>query len=145
MGPWYSFTTSSNFMMIIVNRQTSDGLRLKYRFRPVHNKNKNKEALDQKCDMKKMPVNNDDERRCEEVAQLLLEGKKGEDLAKAIRDLDRARSMEKEQLREQGDFEQEDLAMPMSMNMPAPMQTPISSNPQPQSNSYMGKFGNRRV
>ncbi|KAF4611806.1 hypothetical protein D9613_004611 [Agrocybe pediades] len=101
-----------------------------YRFRPVHNKNKNKEAQDQKRDMKKVPVNNDDERRCEEVAQLLLEGKKGEDLAKAIRALDRARSMEKEQLREQGDFELEDLTMPMSMTMPAPMQIPIQSNPQ---------------
>ncbi|KAF4612325.1 hypothetical protein D9613_004622 [Agrocybe pediades] len=87
-----------------------------YRFRPVHNKNKNKEALDQKRDMKKMLVNNDDERMCEE--------------AKAIRDMDRARSMEKEQMREQGDFELEDLTMPMSMPMPAPMQIPFQSNPQ---------------
>ena len=30
----------------------------------------------------------EDERRCEEVAQLLLEGKKGEELAAAVRDLD---------------------------------------------------------
>ncbi|KAF9553120.1 hypothetical protein CPC08DRAFT_788360 [Agrocybe pediades] len=75
-----------------------------YRFRPVHNKNKNKEALAQKGDMKKMPVNNDDERR--------------------------ARSMEKEQMREQGDFELEDLTMSMPMAMPAPMQIPVQSNPQ---------------
>ena len=31
------------------------------------------------------------ERRCEEVAQVLLEGKKGEEFAAAVRDLDSAR------------------------------------------------------
>lgn len=55
-----------------------------YRFRPVHNKNKEK---------KEKPVATpDDERRCEEVAQLLLEGKKGDELAAAVRTLDRLRT-----------------------------------------------------
>ncbi|KAF8335222.1 hypothetical protein F5887DRAFT_1079299 [Amanita rubescens] len=56
-----------------------------YRFRPVHNKNKDKKKEKQLTTM-------EDERRCEEVAQLLLEGKKGDELAAAIRDLDRLRN-----------------------------------------------------
>ncbi|KAG6909658.1 hypothetical protein DXG01_016238 [Tephrocybe rancida] len=56
-----------------------------YRFRPVHNKNKDKK--------KDKPITTvEDERRCEEVAQLLLEGKKGDELAAAVRDLDLLRS-----------------------------------------------------
>lgn len=55
-----------------------------YRFRPVHNKNKEKKD-------KPLPTP-ENERRCEEVAQLLLEGKKGEQLAEAVRNLDRVRS-----------------------------------------------------
>ncbi|KAF5378875.1 hypothetical protein D9615_006903 [Tricholomella constricta] len=56
-----------------------------YRFRPVHNKNKEKK--------KEKPVTTvEDERRCEEVAQLLLEGKKGDELAAAVRDLDLLRA-----------------------------------------------------
>ncbi|KAF9445176.1 hypothetical protein P691DRAFT_806007 [Macrolepiota fuliginosa MF-IS2] len=56
-----------------------------YRFRPVHNKNKDKKK-------EKVLPTPEDERRCEEVAQLLLEGKKGEQLAEAVRNLDRLRS-----------------------------------------------------
>ncbi|KAJ3565165.1 hypothetical protein NP233_g7813 [Leucocoprinus birnbaumii] len=56
-----------------------------YRFRPVHNKNKEKKKD------KNLPTP-EDERRCEEVAQLLLEGKKGDELAEAVRNLDRIRS-----------------------------------------------------
>ena len=58
-----------------------------YRFKPVHNKNKNK------LKKEKIPLDEPDERRCEEVAQLLLEGKKGDELAAAVRrlDLDRKR------------------------------------------------------
>lgn len=56
-----------------------------YRFRPVHNKNKDKKKDKPQSTM-------EDERRCEEVAQLLLEGKKGEELADAIRKLDQFRS-----------------------------------------------------
>jgi len=57
-----------------------------YRFKPVHNKHKNK-------DKKEKPQTTiEDERRCEEVAQLLLEGKKGDELAAAVRDLDLFRS-----------------------------------------------------
>ncbi|KAF8638688.1 hypothetical protein AX17_002010 [Amanita inopinata Kibby_2008] len=57
-----------------------------YRFRPVH-KNKEKDRKKEKP-----PSTMEDERRCEEVAQLLLEGKKGDELAAAMRDLERARS-----------------------------------------------------
>ncbi|KAF8875535.1 hypothetical protein CPB84DRAFT_1853232 [Gymnopilus junonius] len=42
------------------------------------------------------PAPAEDERRCEEVAQLLLEGKEGDDLAKAVRELDIARNRELE-------------------------------------------------
>lgn len=52
-----------------------------YRFRPVHNKNKEKKK-------EKATPTPEDERRCEEVAQLLLEGMKGDELAAAIRKLD---------------------------------------------------------
>lgn len=49
-----------------------------YRFRPVHNKNKEKKK-------EKPTITAEEERRCEEVAALLLEGKKGEELAAAVR------------------------------------------------------------
>lgn len=52
-----------------------------YRFRPVHNKNKEKKK-------DKATPTAEDERRCEEVAQLLLDGMKGDQLAAAIRKLD---------------------------------------------------------
>ncbi|KAF7973482.1 hypothetical protein HWV62_15092 [Athelia sp. TMB] len=54
-----------------------------YRFRPVHNKNKEKKE--------KPATTADDERRCEEVAELLLQGKKGDELAAAVNRLDRLR------------------------------------------------------
>ena len=57
-----------------------------YRFKPVHNKHKNKEKKE------KPPTTVEDERKCEEIAQLLLEGKKGDELAAAVRDLDFLRS-----------------------------------------------------
>ncbi|KAG6897063.1 hypothetical protein C0992_004382, partial [Termitomyces sp. T32_za158] len=56
-----------------------------YRFRPVHNKNKEKKK-------DKMLTTPEDDRRCEEVAQLLLEGKKGDELAAAVRRLDLMRT-----------------------------------------------------
>ncbi|KAH9959942.1 hypothetical protein BC827DRAFT_1210056 [Russula dissimulans] len=55
-----------------------------YRFRPVHNKNKEKKP--------KTLIPAEDEKRCEDVAQLLLEGMKGEELAAAVKRLDRMRS-----------------------------------------------------
>ncbi|THH17100.1 hypothetical protein EW146_g3653 [Bondarzewia mesenterica] len=55
-----------------------------YRFRPVHNKNKEKKV--------KVPLPVEDEQRCEDVAQLLLEGMKGDELAAAVKRLDRMRS-----------------------------------------------------
>ncbi|PIL23039.1 transcription factor [Ganoderma sinense ZZ0214-1] len=65
-----------------------------YRFRPVHNKNKNKDkalAVDKRKE--KLPVQPGDEERCEVVAQLLLDGKKGEELAAAMRQIDMARQL----------------------------------------------------
>ncbi|PPQ84722.1 hypothetical protein CVT26_014483 [Gymnopilus dilepis] len=71
-----------------------------YRFRPVHNKNKLKSAIPSSKDDQtlrgKALITAEEERRCEEVAQLLLEGKKGDELAKAVQSLDRARSRERE-------------------------------------------------
>lgn len=58
-----------------------------YRFRPVHNKNKNATKRKDKA-----LADLSDERRCEEVAQLLLEGKKGEELTAAVRQLDLSRT-----------------------------------------------------
>ncbi|KAH0826791.1 hypothetical protein J3R83DRAFT_5210 [Lanmaoa asiatica] len=52
-----------------------------YRFRPVHNKNKDKKK-------ERTVATPEDEQRCEEVAHLLLEGMKGDKLAAAIRRLD---------------------------------------------------------
>lgn len=73
-----------------------------YRFRPVHSKHKRKAGTPEsksEMDDSSMPKDRqssiaDDDRRCEEVAQLLLEGKDGEDLAKAVRELDIARGRE---------------------------------------------------
>ncbi|PPQ64803.1 hypothetical protein CVT26_002635 [Gymnopilus dilepis] len=67
-----------------------------YRFRPVHNKHKRKAGSPESKSERDDSSRNDDrqssmtadERRAEEVAQLLLEGKEGEDLAKAVRELD---------------------------------------------------------
>lgn len=56
-----------------------------YRFRPVHNKNRNKNKKE------KAAPTPESERRCEEVAQLLLEGMKGDELAAAIRRLDQTK------------------------------------------------------
>ncbi|KAF7799648.1 hypothetical protein EIP86_010888 [Pleurotus ostreatoroseus] len=54
-----------------------------YRFRPVHNKNKNA------AKRKEKPLPDPtDEARCEQVAQLLLDGKKGAELTAAVRQLD---------------------------------------------------------
>ena len=67
-----------------------------YRFRPVHNKNKNKDkngALAADKRKEKLPTQPADEERCEVVAQLLLDGKKGEELAAAIRQIDIARQL----------------------------------------------------
>lgn len=52
-----------------------------YRFRPVHNKNKEKKE--------KVVISPEGERRCEEVAQLLLDGMKGDQLSAAVRNLDK--------------------------------------------------------
>ena len=57
----------------------------------------------------------EEERRCEQVAQLLLEGMKGEELAKAVRDLDRVRDEEASNSRSQHPTSSANLAMPIPM------------------------------
>jgi transcription factor SOX7/8/10/18 (SOX group E/F) len=89
-----------------------------YRFRPVHNKNKEKKK-------EKMQPTPEDERRCEEVAQLLLEGKKGEQLAEAVRNLDRLRSQ-----------------TPTAVMAPPPLYPHRRSSSVPLPNDYCTPFGN---
>ncbi|KAF6764500.1 hypothetical protein DFP72DRAFT_872057 [Ephemerocybe angulata] len=79
-----------------------------YRFRPVHNKNKKKDGGEVAPSTSSNSANSkagtkggdkkdkheqtfEEEIRCEEVTQLLLEGKKGEELAQALRDLEKRR------------------------------------------------------
>ncbi|KAG2008833.1 specific transcriptional repressor [Coprinopsis cinerea AmutBmut pab1-1] len=73
-----------------------------YRFRPVHNKKKKQaeaaaRAQSSDPEKRKQDVSPEEEIRCEEVTQLLLEGKKGEDLARAVRQLEESR---KQRIRE---------------------------------------------
>ncbi|KAK7685519.1 hypothetical protein QCA50_011385 [Cerrena zonata] len=60
-----------------------------YRFRPVHKKHKKRDQTQKE----KVPMSMEDERRCEEVAHFLLEGKKGDELAAAVRMFDTHRDM----------------------------------------------------
>ncbi|KAJ7156437.1 hypothetical protein C8R43DRAFT_1183811 [Mycena crocata] len=60
-----------------------------YKFRPVHNKRGANAAASTG-----QLTPQEDERRCEEVAALLLQGKKGDELASAVRDLDSRRKAE---------------------------------------------------
>ncbi|KAI0353857.1 hypothetical protein OH77DRAFT_1505081 [Trametes cingulata] len=87
-----------------------------YRFRPVHNKNKKKAeaaaAAAQAAGQPeggikrkdKLPTLPAEEERCEAVAQLLLEGKKGEELAEAVRKLDMVRAMSRPESAASGAF-----------------------------------------
>ncbi|KAJ7240466.1 hypothetical protein C8J57DRAFT_1085775 [Mycena rebaudengoi] len=61
-----------------------------YKFRPVHNKRGAAPAATVKGQL----TPQEDKPRCEEVAALLLQGKKGEKLAWAVRDLDSRRQAE---------------------------------------------------
>ncbi|KAJ6489881.1 hypothetical protein C8R45DRAFT_199627 [Mycena sanguinolenta] len=74
-----------------------------YKFRPVHNKRAapamspapQPASRSTSGTAAKGPLSpQEDERRCEEVAALLLQGKKGEELAWAVRDLDSRRQVE---------------------------------------------------
>ncbi|KAJ6514291.1 hypothetical protein C8R47DRAFT_569727 [Mycena vitilis] len=79
-----------------------------YKFRPVHNKRGPTPAASTSTSTAPQPVSRstsesrvkgqlspqEDERRCEDVAALLLQGKKGEELAWAVRDLDLRRQAE---------------------------------------------------
>ncbi|KAG5642355.1 hypothetical protein DXG03_002979 [Asterophora parasitica] len=122
-----------------------------YRFRPVHNKNKEKK--------KEKPVTTiEDERRCEEVAQLLLEGKKGDELAAAVRDLDRLRSATPDQSRSQQHRHRRSSSVPLpdhythfgDIILPNPPFWSSSSRPQSPMNSIARQqqrmmLGNRRA
>jgi hypothetical protein len=68
-----------------------------YRFRPVQNRNKNKDPLRDVSHFsgpknEKQQQKPEEEMCCDAVAALLLEGKKGDELAQAVRNLDMARS-----------------------------------------------------
>ena len=65
----------------------------------------------------------EEERRCEQVAQLLLEGMKGEELAKAVRDLDRVREEESSNSRSQHP------SINTSSNLAMPIPVSSFSNP----------------
>jgi len=70
-----------------------------YRFRPVHNKKKQNAAPgspEYEAQNQKQQQTPEEAQRCDDLAQLLLEGKKGDELARAVRDLERqrARAME---------------------------------------------------
>ena len=71
-----------------------------YRFRPVHNKNKNKDSKSGSiipgARRDKPQQTREEELRCDTVAALLLEGKKGDELTQAVKDLDRAREAQLE-------------------------------------------------
>ncbi|KAJ7064621.1 hypothetical protein C8F01DRAFT_1127487 [Mycena amicta] len=75
-----------------------------YKFRPVHNKQRGATSSSSSSSAAPARVQSsqpppikgqlsleEDERRCEEVAALLLQGKKGQELASAVRDLDERR------------------------------------------------------
>ncbi|OCH94018.1 hypothetical protein OBBRIDRAFT_770585 [Obba rivulosa] len=85
-----------------------------YKYRPVHKKKKEKEDAAAKR-KEKTPLAESDERRCEDVAQLLLQGKKGDELAAAVRQLDMQRL---QPLSGTPDF-------PMYFGAPAPLHAPI--------------------
>ncbi|KDR79711.1 hypothetical protein GALMADRAFT_243779 [Galerina marginata CBS 339.88] len=77
-----------------------------YRFRPVHNKNKTPSAPSStkssaRADgrtKERQHTTAEEEQRCEDISTLILEGKAGDELEAAIRDLDSARVLEKERL-----------------------------------------------
>ncbi|KAI0628667.1 hypothetical protein C8Q77DRAFT_363827 [Trametes polyzona] len=111
-----------------------------YRFRPVHNKKKKADAAaaaagDDATSAEgstkrkdKIPTPPSEEERCEAVAQLLLEGKKGEELAEAVRQLDMARAMSRPESAASGGFAPNPWSQPP---MPLYMQRRPSSVPPP--------------
>ncbi|KAH9848765.1 hypothetical protein C2E23DRAFT_738749 [Lenzites betulinus] len=111
-----------------------------YRFRPVHNKKKKADAATSAVDADvdadgsirrkdKVPVFPAEEERCEAVAQLLLEGKKGEELAEAVRQLDMARALSRPESAASGGFSMN--AWPPQGAVPAYLQRRPSSVPPP--------------
>ncbi|KAJ8462129.1 hypothetical protein ONZ51_g11101 [Trametes cubensis] len=110
-----------------------------YRFRPVHNKKKKAEAAAAVSDAAsqleggvkrkdKLPTLPAEEERCEAVAQLLLEGKKGEELAEAVRQLDMARALSRPESAASGAFPSDSYPQPP---VPLYLQRRPSSVPPP--------------
>ncbi|KAH9887968.1 hypothetical protein C8Q73DRAFT_711487 [Cubamyces lactineus] len=110
-----------------------------YRFRPVHNKKKKAEAAAAVSDAAsqleggvkrrdKLPTLPAEEERCEAVAQLLLEGKKGEELAEAVRQLDMARALSRPESAASGAFPVDPYTQPP---VPLYLQRRPSSVPPP--------------
>ncbi|KIM36997.1 hypothetical protein M413DRAFT_448734 [Hebeloma cylindrosporum] len=126
-----------------------------YRFRPVHKKNKGS-ALDPSIPSfddpavskrkEKQPTTAEDERRCDAVAQLLLEGKKGEELAQAVRHLDRERELHREmEMGYLGGYDNDgnsrrnsyDLELGYDSRGPSPMLSAVSSSSTAPSHLHM--------
>ncbi|KAH9930182.1 hypothetical protein B0H21DRAFT_761696 [Amylocystis lapponica] len=107
-----------------------------YRFKPVHNKNKPKadKAGAPKRVEKAPPLSSPtEERRCEEVTQLLLEGMKGEELAQAVRMLDYERS------RPRTESPIPDFFGASSSTSHIHMPTPLYARRRSSSRSYLGQ------
>ncbi|EIW54723.1 uncharacterized protein TRAVEDRAFT_153013 [Trametes versicolor FP-101664 SS1] len=107
-----------------------------YRFRPVHNKKKKAGTAATKATASgstngrrkdKLPTLPAEEERCEAVAHFLLEGKKGEELAEAVRQLDMARAMSRPESAS-SDFDISPWSQPSA---PAYLQRRPSSVPPP--------------
>ena len=75
---------------------------------------------------------------CDEVAQLLLEGKKGEELMQAVRNLDRARECEQTSLAASG------LSSPGGASSPPPAHQPYLHMPLPVPGMSPGFFNSQR-
>lgn len=109
-----------------------------YRFRPVHNKNKKEgsKGTGGSLGKKDKPLQaQEEELRCDAVAALLLEGKKGDELAQAVRDLDNAHKANIPSFSREGTLSARDS---FSSNMATPPPPPYFSQPTSQYGSGLG-------
>ena len=113
-----------------------------YRFRPVHKKKQGVPDSDIPSNddpankrKEKQPTTEEDERRCDAVAQLLLEGKKGEELAQAVRNLDRERELHRDMEMGYLGFDSRrnsyDMELGYDSRGPSPMLSTVSSSTAP--------------
>lgn len=108
-----------------------------YRFRPVHNKNKKdcSKGASSGLGKKDKPLQaQEEELRCDAVAALLLEGKKGDELAQAVRDLDNAHKANVSSFSREGTLSARDS---FSSNMATPP-PPYFFQPTPQYGAGVG-------